>query len=198
MAESEVHLSEAARNELVSIVRRTLGEVLRAASPPAIPPPGLPELDTRRGLFVTLRVSGALRGCIGNLVPRDVLYKEVQQVAIAAATEDPRFSPMTAEELEAATIEISVLTPPVRVEDPAGLEVGRHGVVVSQFNCRAVMLPQVAVEYGWDRDTFLSQTCRKAGLPADAWRHGARIEVFEADVFGEERPSSDSESVPTE
>jgi AmmeMemoRadiSam system protein A len=102
----------------------------------------------------------------------------------AAAAEDPRFPRVTPEEVPELGVEISVLTPLRPVADPAEVEVGRHGVCVVEGARRGVLLPQVAVEWGCDRETFLDQTCRKAGLPPDAWRHGAQILVFEAEVFG--------------
>ena len=106
-------------------------------------------------------------------------------MAVAAAKEDPRFPPLTAAELPKTHLEISALTPMQPVADVNDIEVGRHGLYVTRNFNSGVLLPQVATEYGWDRTTFLEQTCRKAGLPKDAWKEGAKILSFEAEVFGE-------------
>ncbi|MBU1742883.1 MAG: AmmeMemoRadiSam system protein A, partial [Proteobacteria bacterium] len=126
------------------------------------------------------------RGCIGNFQGSGTLAETVQDMARAAAFEDPRFPPLSGDELAEVDLEISVLTPLRRIEDPSLIEVGRHGVYLIQGSCRGVLLPQVAVEWGWDRDTFLDQTCVKAGLGPGCWRDpGAEIYVFSAQVFGE-------------
>ncbi|MBI2570048.1 MAG: AmmeMemoRadiSam system protein A [Candidatus Schekmanbacteria bacterium] len=182
----DTSLPPPAREELLHLARQALENSVDNASPAAELAPMF-ELSAPRGLFVTLRIDGRLRGCIGHLIPRQPLYAEVQQVALAAAMRDPRFPPMTPGEIRCATIEVSVLTPPRAVLSPNDVVVGQHGVIISRGARRAVMLPQVPLEHGWDRETFLSQTCRKAGLPADAWRQGAEIEVFEADVIAEGR-----------
>ena len=135
--------------------------------------------------FVTIQLVGRLRGCIGSIEDDEPLHEVVARCAGDAATRDPRFPPLPPSELPDVRVEISVLTPFRRVDDPAETEVGRHGVMVEQGPRRALLLPQVAGEWGWDRDTFLSQTCVKAGLPADAWRTGAAVHTFEAQVFGE-------------
>jgi AmmeMemoRadiSam system protein A len=115
------------------------------------------------------------------------LYRTVQRCAVSAACEDPRFPHVEEEELPSLSIEISVLTPVRRLQDPRLLEVGKHGLMISQRGKRGVLLPQVATEHEWDRETFLAQTCRKAGLPPSAWREPAcLIEVFSAEVFSEE------------
>jgi hypothetical protein len=138
-----------------------------------------------RGAFVTLTKRGDLRGCIGYMEPVLPLGQAVIRTAIFAATEDPRFSPVTAAELKDLRIEISVLTPVRPITDPHLVKVGTHGIIVEQGGSRGVLLPQVPVENGWDRETFLDQGCVKAGLPPDAWRRGAKISVFEAIVFHE-------------
>ncbi len=135
--------------------------------------------------FVTLTKNGRLRGCIGYTEAVAPLFKVVQECAVAAATEDPRFPPVSSNELPSLRIEISVLTPLVPIL-PEEVEVGRHGLMVSQGGMRGLLLPQVPVEWGWDRETFLDQTCVKAGLPPSAWRHGATLRSFTAEVFGEE------------
>ena len=136
--------------------------------------------------FVTIQLGGRLRGCIGMIEDDEPLAEVVARCAADAATRDPRFPPLPRETLSEVRLEISVLTPFRRVSDPAETEVGRHGVMVEQGPHRALLLPQVPGEWGWDRETFLSQTCVKAGLPADAWRTGAAVHTFEAQVFGED------------
>ena len=138
------------------------------------------------GAFVTLKRGGHLRGCIGTLECRGPLGEEIVRVARSAALEDPRFPPLTAAELDGLEVEVSVLGPLEAIDplDPAAIAIGRHGLVVEQGRQRGLLLPQVAVEWGWDREAFLSQTCVKAGLPPDAWRRGARVYRFDAAVFG--------------
>jgi AmmeMemoRadiSam system protein A len=139
--------------------------------------------------FVTLTKNGRLRGCIGYTEAVAPLFKVVQECSVAAATEDPRFPPVSSNELPSLRVEISVLTPLVPIR-PEEVEVGRHGLMVAQGRMRGLLLPQVPVEWGWDRETFLDQTCVKAGLPPSAWRHGATLRAFTAEVFGEEEKSA--------
>ena len=187
---SDVSLSEAARRALLGIAR----EQIRASLGPrgALPAPGRPdEPDLLAGAFVSLHVAGRLRGCIGTFDTTRPVAEQVRQMAVAASTRDPRFPPLGPEELDAVDIEISVLTPPRPVADPSEVEVGRHGIVVTRGHRRGVLLPQVASDHGWDRETFLAHTCVKAGLPPDAWKDPeTELEVFEAEVFGEARESS--------
>jgi AmmeMemoRadiSam system protein A len=139
------------------------------------------------GAFVSLhrRRDRELRGCIGRVVVREPLLETVAEVAVAAATQDPRFEPVRPAELGELRIEISVLEPPrpIRAEQ---VEVGRHGLIVRHGGLQGLLLPQVPVEHRWDRERFLAMTCRKAGLPEDAWRRGdCELLGFEAEVFGE-------------
>jgi len=135
--------------------------------------------------FVTLMMDGDLRGCIGYTEAVIPLYKCVCECAASAALRDPRFTPVTPEELSRIEIDISVLTPLEEVSDISEIEVGRDGLVISHHGRKGLLLPQVATEYGWNSEQFLAQTCRKAGLPADAWKMGAKIYKFSAQVFGE-------------
>jgi AmmeMemoRadiSam system protein A len=144
-----------------------------------------PVLAENRGAFVTLKIGKNLRGCIGYPVPQKPLAETVVEMAIAAATQDYRFTPLRREDLALLEIEISVLTLPRPVRSPEEVVVGRHGVIASKGHCRGLLLPQVPEEYGWDRETFLRHCCLKAGLPEDAWTGGAKLEVFEAQVFSE-------------
>jgi AmmeMemoRadiSam system protein A len=151
--------------------------------PPEDPPAG--PLRAAGAAFVTLTRGGRLRGCIGYTEALHPLYRTVQECAVAAATEDPRFPRVKEGELDSLRVEVSVLTPlaPVRPED---VVVGLHGLVVERGGRKGLLLPQVALEYGWDREAFLARTCEKAGLPPEAWRQeGTRILGFTAQVFGE-------------
>ena len=143
-----------------------------------------PLLREKRGVFVTLWMEGDLRGCIGFPYPVKPLDEAVQAAAISSAFQDFRFSPVREEELSRIEIEISVLTQPRPIE-PDKIELGVHGLIVSQGNRSGLLLPQVAMEYRWDAKTFLEQTCVKAGLPSDAWKEKAKILSFEAQVFSE-------------
>jgi AmmeMemoRadiSam system protein A len=140
-----------------------------------------------RGAFTTLHQEGQLRGCIGMIMAVRPLDETVCQTARDAALEDPRFEPVREEELERLQIEISVLSPMFEIA-PEQVVVGRHGLMISFQGRRGLLLPQVPLEWGWEREVFLAQTCRKAGLPMEAWRHGAKIEAFTAEVFGEREP----------
>lgn len=145
-------------------------------------------LAEQRGVFTTLHIGGKLRGCIGYILPVNPLYLSVIETASEAAFEDPRFPPVRDSEAPLLQIEISVLSPIIRIA-PGAVEVGKHGLVVSHHGHRGLLLPQVPLEWGWDRERFLSETCRKAGLPTDAWQRGATIEAFSAEVFSEPAPA---------
>ena len=141
-------------------------------------------LSDPRGVFTTLYLHGQLRGCVGYAMPVAPLHRAVAETACAAAFEDSRFVPVTKAEGLELQISLSVLSLLFAVP-PESVEIGRHGLVISQGGRRGLLLPQVPVEHGWDRLEFLEQTCRKAGLPVNAWRTGARIEAFTAEVFGD-------------
>jgi MEMO1 family protein len=144
-----------------------------------------PNLKAEKGAFVTLRKRGDLRGCIGFIEAVYPLHRAVLQCAVYAATEDSRFDPVSADELKALDYEISVLTPLRKIDNPGLVEVGKHGLVIAQGGRRGLLLPQVPIENGWDREEFLAQACLKAGLPSGAWKKGAEVFVFEAIVFHE-------------
>ena len=145
------------------------------------------ELPGASGVFVTLKRRGELRGCIGTLQCRAGLAEEVARTARESATQDPRFPPVSPPEIPELSLEISVLGPlaPIDPTEEDAIVVGRHGLVVEQGLHRGLLLPQVATEWGWNAEQFLRQTCRKAGLPDEAWRHGARFFRFSAEVFGD-------------
>jgi AmmeMemoRadiSam system protein A len=141
--------------------------------------------DLRRGAFVSIFHDGELRGCLGRLNSPLPIARLVAQLAQAVADSDPRFDRVTPQEVAGIGFEISVLTREREIASVEEIELGRHGLIVEQGTNRGLLLPQVPTEHGWDRDAFLDHTCLKAGLAADAWRRGARIFVFEAQVFGE-------------
>lgn len=143
-------------------------------------------LESSSGCFVSLKVNGVLRGCIGIFGTEKTLSQGVREMAIAAATQDPRFYPVTREEMDQIVIDISVLSPLQRIESIDEIEVGTHGLYIEKNTTRGVLLPQVATEYGWDKETFLRQTAMKAGLSEDAWKENCTLYIFTAQVFGEE------------
>ncbi len=186
---------------LVNSERRTLLELARKAVQLAVEQrrgleiasaPG--RLGLPAGAFVTLRCGGRLRGCIGQLEPVESLVRVVAHCAMAAAVEDPRFAPVSPRELSSLEIEISVLSP-LETINPKQIEVGRHGLVISQDLRRGVLLPQVAAEFHWTRERFLEETCLKGGLEPDAWQKaGIHIQAFTAEVFSETEPALERET----
>ena len=142
-------------------------------------------LTVKRGCFVSLKQNGALRGCIGNFMSNTSLYLLIREMAIAAASKDPRFYPLSTDELPGVKIEISVLSPLRKIDSIDEISIGEHGIYLEKNFCRGVLLPQVAVEYKWDRLTFLEQTCIKANLNRNDWKEDADIYIFSAEVFGE-------------
>jgi AmmeMemoRadiSam system protein A len=151
--------------------------------PLSVDPP-TPHFAEHRGAFTSLYLRGELRGCVGYAMPVTSVYRAVVETARAAAFEDTRFYPVKIGEAEHLTVELSILSPPLPIAAEE-VEIGRHGLLISMAGHRGLLLPQVPVERAWDRVTFLEQTCRKAGLPLDAWQKGAKIEAFTAEVFGE-------------
>lgn len=149
-------------------------------------PPAEPAFREHAGAFVSLHLGGELRGCIGHIGADQSLGDVLQRCAAAAAMDDPRFDPVRPDEVVALVVEVSILSAIEPVSELDAITVGRHGLIVEQGWRKGLLLPQVAVEHRWTRQVFLEQTCRKAGLPADAWREGATVSWFEADVFGEQ------------
>jgi AmmeMemoRadiSam system protein A len=183
-------LSDQEKATLLELARSTLEAYYAHRDLPKIQNPSA-GLREPCGAFVTLTEQGELRGCIGHLRSEQELYHTIQQMAVAAATQDPRFRPVSAKELAQIHIEISVLSPMIKVADVKEIEIGRDGLyIVSGFQS-GVLLPQVATEWGWDRDEFLEQVCRKAGLQRNAWKSGSTLYRFGAQVF-EEQPSAKS------
>jgi AmmeMemoRadiSam system protein A len=141
-------------------------------------------LEQPCGAFVSLHRGKNLRGCVGLITSDKPLYLTVSECAVWAGTKDHRFPPVSRQEVGGLNFEISVLSPPEDIA-PEAIEVGRHGLIVSQGGLRGLLLPQVPTQWKWDRERFLKETCLKAGLPSDAWRRGARIQAFTAQVFHE-------------
>ena len=178
-------IPEAQRRQLLEIARDAIAATLGRASSQIHPTDGF--LAREAGAFVTLHIHGELRGCIGQVEADRPLADVVASCAVSAARSDPRFPPVTAEELDTVDIEVSVLSGFDPVHSIADIEVGRHGLLIESGWRRGLLLPQVATEWQWDAETFLSQTCRKAGLPPDSWKHAPTVKLwrFEAEVFGE-------------
>jgi AmmeMemoRadiSam system protein A len=172
------------QQRLLTLARQALDARVSRQRPPDVAAGGA--LALRRAAFVSIHCHGDLRGCLGRLTLEMPLGETVVQLATVVADSDPRFSAVVSSELPDLRIEISVLTPPREVASAEEIEIGRHGLIVEDGNRRGLLLPQVASERGWDRETFLEHTCLKAGLPRDAWKQRARILVFEAQVFGED------------
>ncbi len=174
------------KRELVAIARKAIGDALHGLSSVVeIPPEG--NLARPGGAFVTLRIDGNLRGCIGYIQSPVPLAEVVAEVAEKAALEDPRFPPLTLQEFDHTQVEISVLSPLTKISDVNEIVVGRHGLLLELRHARGLLLPQVAEEYGWDRETFLENTARKAGLSRDAWKDpDVAIYLFTAEIIHEE------------
>jgi AmmeMemoRadiSam system protein A len=181
-------------DEIAAEDRRFLLEFARATINSSLSGQPLPSstngssvLLQTRGAFVSLKIDRRLRGCIGHVVGVAPLWRAVRDNALAASFDDPRFSPLTLDELQHVRIEISVLTP-LRTSAAENVVVGLHGVLVERGASRGLLLPQVPVEHGWDRETFLDHTCRKAGLGPGCWRQpDTSISTFSAEVFAEKR-----------
>jgi AmmeMemoRadiSam system protein A len=182
-------LSDSARKTLLTVARRTVEAAVRKEQPPAFDVRD-PELGSPQGAFVTLRTGGDLRGCIGRFIADKPLWQVVREMAVAAATEDPRFfgMPLRPGDLPALGVEISVLSPLRRIQDPATeFELGKHGVYVKRDLAAGCFLPQVAEETGWTKEEFLDHCCAgKAGLPPDAWKDPrTEVYVFTAEILHE-------------
>ncbi|HET6451233.1 MAG TPA: AmmeMemoRadiSam system protein A [Spirochaetia bacterium] len=177
-------LSASDQRVLLECAREAIRSRLGRQEP--VYPPAPSSLDEECGAFVTLRLDGELRGCIGHVSACQALLDAVKSAAIAAAFNDPRFPPLTPAEYAGVQIEISVLSPFQRISDPCQVVPGTHGVMIRSGYRSGLLLPQVATEQGWNRETFLSHACRKAGLPPDAWKSPpTTIDIFTATVFHE-------------
>jgi len=182
-------VSAAGRKRLLEIARATLRATAAGEKPPDFDVDG-EELQARRGVFVTYKIEGRLRGCIGRFEADLALWKAVREMAVASARHDPRFKPVTEREEPKIDIEISILSPMTRIEDPLNFIPGVHGLTIRSGRRSGTYLPQVAAEQGWDKRTFLSHLCRhKIGLSADAWKDkDTEVSIYSAQVFGDKRP----------
>jgi AmmeMemoRadiSam system protein A len=181
-ADSGQEFSQEERAQLLRLAHDSISSALQHREISLDPP--TPHFAEPRGAFTSLYLQGALRGCVGYILPTCSVFQAVAETARAAAFNDNRFPPVTMEEAAHLEIELSILSPAQPISAEA-IEVGRHGLLITWHGRRGLLLPQVPVERAWDRTTFLQQTCRKAGLPPDAWQKGATIEAFTAEVFGD-------------
>jgi len=179
---SACEFSQDERKLLLHLAHEAILSALEGREIPLDPPTD--HFAEPRGAFTSLYLQGELRGCVGYVLPVSPVYRAVADTARAAAFEDSRFYPVTLPEASGLQIELSILSPPQPISAES-IEIGRHGLLISMAGHRGLLLPQVPVEHDWDRTTFLEQTCRKAGLPLNAWKNGATIEGFTAEVFGE-------------
>jgi uncharacterized protein len=183
----------------VKLARKTIESFLseeRLSEPPELGFELSPVFGEKRGVFVTLTENGFLRGCIGHPFPDSTLEEAIMDSAISAATRDPRFPPVGEDELDDIVVEVTVLTPPEKInappkELPNHIEIGRHGLIVKQGYCQGLLLPQVAPENNMDSIDFLNHTCLKAGLSPDAWLKGAEVSCFEGQIFKEKEPQGE-------
>lgn len=182
--EEELNIEE--QKELLRIARAAISAHFEGAQPPDLSIESA-RLKECRGAFVTLHdKNNCLRGCIGMFMADKPIYKTVREMAVQAAFRDPRFAPLEENELKNIHIEISVLSPLKEIRDMEEIEVGKHGIYIIKGIHSGTLLPQVAVEYGWDRETFLEHTYMKAGLPGNSWKSGVGIFIYTAQVFSEE------------
>ena len=182
----------------VSHARTVVESVVNEGSKPQTPASVDPVFEVERGAFVTLRKDEELRGCIGRPLPKQTALTAIRTAAAEAATNDPRFPPVTASELDDILVEVSILTPPQEVAsvEPESITVGRDGLIVEREGRSGLLLPQVPVDQGWDAETFLDRTCQKAGLDAGCWKHSdITVKRFSAQVFAEREPNGTIEHV---
>jgi AmmeMemoRadiSam system protein A len=180
----EFLLNENQQKTLLTLARRAISHYLETGEKLKEEVTDL-ALNEERGVFVTLKVRSELRGCIGYPIPYKPLFETVIDAAVSAAAHDFRFQSLEKSEMTETKIEISVLTLPYQIKDVSEIQVGKHGIIISKGANRGLLLPQVPLEWGWDRETFLKHGCLKAGLDENAWKEGAAIEIFSAQVFSE-------------
>ncbi len=178
-------MTQKEKEELLGLARETIISTVNGQPMPVIEKPSKAQ-ESQSGCFVTVKQNGQLRGCIGNFIGQKPLWLTVREMAVSASTRDPRFYPMKKADLENFTLEISVLSPLEKAASVDQIKVGTHGIYIVKGTYHGVLLPQVATEYGWDRDTFLRHTCMKAGLPENEWQKDCDIYIFSAEIFGEE------------
>lgn len=179
----DLGFSNEEKKKLKEIARRSIHAAVKQEEQPEFKD-FTGKLTESYGVFVTLTKHGNLRGCIGRIIGDQPLYISCQQMAVAAALEDPRFRKVSEDELDDLEIEISILTPPERIRDFSQIQIGRDGLIISKGYNRGLLLPQVATDYGWSVEEFLEQTCQKAGLPSDAYKSpDAEVHMFSAEIF---------------
>ena len=190
------NLSEDDGHILVKTVRKIVTEYLKNGTKPKLEKEFKNNFSFKSGVFVTLNTTLGLRGCIGYPLPDKSLFDALEDAAISAATEDPRFPPVKYKELDSITFEVTVLTPPKKIvvskpeEYLSKIKVGRDGLIVKHGFYSGLLLPQVPIEYGWNEEEFLEYTCEKAGLPKNYWKNSeTEIQKFEGIVFKEETPN---------
>lgn len=181
-----MEIGKGEKKQLLRIARNSIGELFGQAELIEIDAKKFPVFESKCGAFVTLTIGEKLRGCIGYIISDKPLYETIRIVAKKAAVEDPRFPPLTADEFENISVEISVLSEPFKMNSYDEIELGKHGLIVTDGYRRGLLLPQVPLEHGMDRDGFLTAICQKAGLPPFAWEEKLlNIEMFTANVFSE-------------
>ena len=194
---AEFSLTSHEKDALMKIARASVETAVRDRKMYLVGSTGFPRLEEARGAFVTLKEHGELRGCIGYITPMKSLAETVRDVAAYAALEDSRFKPVTVQELPLLEYEISVMSPLRRVLDTKEIKVGKHGLIMKQGEIEGILLPQVPMEEHWGRDTFLEETCLKAGLPRQAWKDdNTDIFMFTALVFDEHLPAETALPAP--
>jgi len=182
---NNAELSPELQQKLLHIARETIEAYVRTRQKPDIEAQE-PEFQQKAGAFVTIKTHGRLRGCIGHIEGIHPLYRTIMEMAVAASTQDPRFPPMREDELADMHLEISVMTPLQRIENSDDIQVGTHGILLRRGFRSGLLLPQVATEHHWDRETFLEHTCLKAGLSPNDWKDpNTEIYIFSAQVFHE-------------
>lgn len=179
-------LLNAAEKEILLNIARSAIESHVSNNDVSVVPREERRLNFKHGCFVTIKQEGNLRGCIGNFQSERPLFKEVAEMAMASSSSDPRFYPLKIQDLDSISLQISVLSPLVKIDNIDEIIIGKHGIYLELNHCRGVLLPQVATENHWDRTTFLNQTCVKADLPTTAWQDSdADIYIFSAQIFGD-------------
>ncbi len=181
----KIQLNTVHKKDLLKAARLTIERMLTGKSEADMPPLSDEVFSEKYGIFLTLTIKGNLRGCIGHIEGIKPLREAVKDMAIEAAFHDPRFSPLNKEELNQISLEISILYPLEEVKDYNAIKPGRDGLVMERGYQRGLLLPQVAAEYGWNREEFMNQTCRKAGMESYCWENDAKVYKFEAEVFNE-------------
>src|SRR6476620_11100585 len=177
-----IEFSREERSLLLQLAHQSIASALEHREISLLPPN--PHLAEPRGVFTTLYYHGDLRGCVGYIFPVMSLYRTVAESARGAAFYHSRFAPVTREQAAELEVSLSILSPPQPIR-PEDVEIGRHGLLIKMGDYRGLLLPQVPIEHKWDRIAFLEQTCKKAGLPIDAWQTGAQVEAFTAEIFGD-------------